>query len=66
MRVRPADHMTHAEFEELRSESHQFAVYPGHVLPDVESVVAQRKGYESSARRGVPELIAESTDPRTE
>ena len=59
--------MTHAEFEELRSESHQFAIYPGHDEPDVESVVAQRKGYDIVSKdEGVPKLIAESTDPRTD
>jgi hypothetical protein len=58
-------HMTHAEFEELRSESHQFAVYPGHEAPDVETVIARRKGYDIVAKdRGVPRLIAERTDPR--
>ena len=60
-------HMTHAEFEELRSESHHFAVYPGHVFPDVESVVAQRKGYEIVSKdEGMPRLIAERTDPRND
>jgi hypothetical protein len=60
-------HMTHADFEELRSESHHFAVYPGHVAPDVESVLAQRKGYEIVSKdEGLPKLIAESTDPRTQ
>lgn len=60
-------HMTHAEFEELRSESHHFAVYPGHVAPDVESVVGQRKGYEIvSKNEGLPKLIAERTDPRSD
>jgi hypothetical protein len=60
-------HMTHADFEELRSESHHFAVYPGHVAPDVESVLAHRKGYEIVSKdEGLPKLIAESTDPRTQ
>lgn len=58
-------HMTHAEFEELRSESHHFAVAPGHVFPEAESVVAQRKGYEIVSKdEGLPRLIAERTDPR--
>lgn len=60
-------HMTHAEFEELRSESHYFAVYPGHVFPEVERVVAQRKGYEIVSKdEGMPKLIAERTDPRSD
>ena len=58
-------HMTHAEFEKLRSESHQFAVYPGHEAEDVETVVARQKGYDIVAKdEGVPRLIAERTDPR--
>jgi hypothetical protein len=58
-------HMSYAEFEKLRSESHQFAVYPGHVAPDVEEVVDRRKGYEIVKKNeGLPKVIAERTDPR--
>ncbi len=57
--------MTRAEYEELRSDAHQFAVHPGHVYPDVESVVARLKGYNVVRKsRGVPKQIAEQTDPR--
>lgn len=57
--------MTREEYEQLRSESHQFAVFPGHEIPDVESVVDQRKGYDIVQKnRGEPERIAEQTDPR--
>jgi hypothetical protein len=59
--------MTHAEFEELRSDSHHFAVYPGHVIADVERVVAQRAGYEVVEKvEPLPRLIAETTDPRSD
>ena len=52
-------------YEELRSEPTQFAVVPGHVIPDVEEVVAQRVGYEVVRKvDGVPRHIAEVTDPR--
>jgi hypothetical protein len=58
-------HMTHAEFEELRSDSAQFAVSPGHVADDVETVVAQRKGYEIVRKNpGEPAQLAEETDRR--
>ena len=58
--------MTRAEYEELRSEPHQFAVHPGHEYPDVEAVVDRRKGYDIvSKSKGAPERIAERTDPRT-
>jgi hypothetical protein len=53
--------------EALRSNSHHFAVYPGHVAPDVERVVAQRAGYEVVEKvEPLPRLIAESTDPRSD
>jgi hypothetical protein len=57
--------LTHAEYEQLRSESHQFAVYPGHEEPDVERVIDRRKGYDVVRKStGAPERIAEQTDPR--
>jgi hypothetical protein len=58
--------MTHGEYEGLRSEAHQFAVFPGHEYPDVERVVAKKKGYDIVQKvRGAPERIAEKTDPRS-
>jgi hypothetical protein len=58
--------MTHAEYEQLRSDPHTFAVYPGHEAPDVETVVAKRKGYDIVEKdSGVPEQVAERTDPRS-
>ena len=58
-------HMTHAEFEKLRSVSHQFAIHPGHEAPDVESVVARRKGYDIVKKdEGRPREVAEQTDRR--
>ena len=57
--------MTRTEYEELRSDAHQFAVHPGHEFPDVESVVARQKGYDVVVKNhGVSEQIAEQTDPR--
>jgi hypothetical protein len=57
--------MTRAEYEQLRSDSRQFAVHPGHELPEVETIVAQRKGYNVVRKdEGVPEQVAEKTDPR--
>ena len=58
--------MSHAEYEELRSDSHQFAVHPGHEIPEVERVVEKRKGYDVVAKEsGAPEQVAEQTDPRS-
>ena len=57
--------MTRAEYEELRSDPHQFAVHPGHEYPDIESVVARLKNYDVVRKdSGVAEQIAEQTDPR--
>ena len=57
--------MTPAEYEQIRSEAHQFAVYPGHEYPDVESVVARLKNYDVVRKdSGAAEQIAEQTDPR--
>jgi hypothetical protein len=58
--------MTHAEYEQLRSEAHRFAVYPGHESPDVEQIVQKRGGYDIVQKnKGLPERIAEQTDPRS-
>jgi hypothetical protein len=57
--------MSTEEYEQIRSDPHLFAVYPGHEEPRVESVVAKRKGYVIvSKNSGTPERIAEETDPR--
>ena len=57
--------MSHQEYEQLRSDSHQFAVYPGHGDRDVEDVVEKRTGYDLIKKNeGIPEQIAEQTDPR--
>jgi hypothetical protein len=58
--------MTRADYEELRSDPRQFAVHPGHDYPDVEEIVERRKGYDIvSKNQGIPEQIAEQTDPRS-
>ena len=57
--------MSHGEYEQLRSESHRFAVYPGHEATDVEAIVERRDGYDIVEKEtGAPERIAEETDPR--
>jgi hypothetical protein len=57
--------MSHEEYELLRSDPHLFAVYPGHEIPDVERLVDKRKGYDVVVKHhGVPEVVAEQTDPR--
>jgi hypothetical protein len=58
--------MSHAEYEQLRSDPRRFAVHPGHEIPGVETVVDKRKGYDVVEKdHGVPEQVAEQTDPRS-
>jgi hypothetical protein len=60
-------HMTQAEYEQLRSDSHHFAIAPGHDIPDVETVVARRSGYHIVSKdEGEPQEVAERTDRRTD
>jgi hypothetical protein len=57
--------MSRAEYEEIRSDSQLFAVYPGHEKGAVEAVVEKREGYDIVEKeKGTPERIAELTDPR--
>ena len=57
--------MSPTAYEELRADSAHFAIVPGHEIPDVEQVVAQREGYVVVRKdRGIPRQIAVATDPR--
>jgi hypothetical protein len=52
--------ITIEEYRELRAEPTHFAVKPGHEIPDVEWVVAQREGYLVVAKAaGDPARLAE-------
>jgi hypothetical protein len=53
-------------YEEIRADSALFFVKPGHDKPDVEDVVEHAVGYDLVRKRpGVPEQVAEETDPRS-
>jgi hypothetical protein len=58
--------MTIAEYERLRSDATHFALRPGHDLPEVEHVIEEHLPDYVVVRKdpGVPERIAEETDPR--
>jgi hypothetical protein len=57
--------MSPKAYEELRADAAHFAIVPGHDIPDVEQVVAQREGYDVVRKaRGIPRQIAVATDPR--
>ena len=59
-------HITNRAYSALRSESHQFAVVPGHEIPDVETVIADESAY-YVVRKDAQEarVLAERTDPNT-
>src|SRR5215210_2363576 len=58
--------MSSPEYQELRSHPARFAIVPGHELPDVETVVDRREGYDVVQKRaGDPARIAAQTDPRS-
>ena len=58
--------MTHDDYERIRSDPHQFSVYPGHEDEGLEVVVERRRGYDVVRKRD-PEAaaVAEATDPRS-
>jgi hypothetical protein len=59
-------HVANAAYSTLRSESHQFAVVPGHEIPEVEQVIADKDGY-YIVEKTAPEAraLAERTDRNT-
>jgi hypothetical protein len=58
--------LTLAEYEVVRSHPNHFAVLPGHVYPEVERVVAERRGYVVVSKLGKGGEYAERHDPRAE
>jgi hypothetical protein len=56
------------QYEQVRNEPRHFAVAPGHVVPDVELVVAEHKTYvvvEKIGEAGEMAEVAEAADPET-
>jgi hypothetical protein len=56
--------LTHAEYEQLRSDPLLFAVVPGHVIPEVEDVVSDGERFHVVRKHEKEAQIARSTDPR--
>ena len=57
--------ITIAEYESVRADPRQFAVARGHVMADVERVVAETDRYVVVAKReGTPAAVAIEEDPR--
>jgi len=58
--------LTVAEYEEVRSESRQFAVFAEHVDPEVDRVVGAIRAYSLVEKVGeIGVEVAEATDPRS-
>jgi hypothetical protein len=57
--------MKPGEYQALRAEPADFAIVPGHEMPDVEEVIARGEEYAIVRKNeGVPRRVAEVTDPR--
>jgi hypothetical protein len=57
--------LTSQEYERVRSDAAQFAIAPGHAIPDVETVIAQGDGFEVARKQPEEAEIARRTDPRS-
>jgi hypothetical protein len=58
--------MSLGEYEQLRTDPELFGVKPGHEIPDVESVVEKRPGYDVVRKtKGAPAALARAEDPRS-
>jgi hypothetical protein len=58
--------LTLAEYEAVRSDGTHFAVVTGHILPDVERVIASNRRYAVVAKTDPDAVrIVEAEDPRS-
>jgi len=55
---------TLSEYESIRSNPRTFLVYPGHVYPHVERVVAGNESFTIVEKTGLSGEVAEQLDPR--
>jgi hypothetical protein len=53
------------EYEQVRADGAQFAVYPGHEIPDIEEVVQRSEQFFVVRKHPHEAEIAEETDPRS-
>ena len=58
--------MTVSQYEEVRRDPRQFAVAPGHELPEIESVVARRDGYQVVRKHGEAADFVAERNPRSQ
>ncbi len=58
--------LTPAEYAYVRSNPHWFAIRPGHVIADVESVISENERFALVEKHaGDPTAVAAATDPRS-
>jgi hypothetical protein len=58
--------ITPEAYEDIRSQANRFVVLPGHIVPEVENVVAEEDGYFVVEKIAVAAQVAEALDPRGE
>ncbi|WP_028065388.1 hypothetical protein [Solirubrobacter soli] len=56
--------LTREQYEAVRSDPRHFAVLPGHVIPDLETVVGSFDGYEMIEKPSARMQLLLETDPR--
>jgi hypothetical protein len=56
--------LTRREYEQVRADGAQFAVYPGHDIPQIEEVVMRANRFFVVRKHPEEAEIAEETDPR--
>lgn len=55
-----------ADYERVRADGRSYVVVTGHEIPEFESVVEERDGWQIVRKReGVPAEVSEETDPRS-
>jgi hypothetical protein len=57
--------MTVAEYEQVRADSRQYVVAPGHELPEIEAVVHRTSGYQVVLKEGEAAEFVTEHDPRS-
>jgi hypothetical protein len=56
--------MTVPDYERVRADPKQFAVAPGHELPEIETVVARKSSYQVVVKHGEAADFVSERDPR--
>jgi len=57
-------HITPREYETVRANPRRFVVYPGHQIPELETIVDAQGGYLVVEKEGEAGQVAEASDPR--